>query len=65
MTPEEMPRRKVIVSPRQFDALTRELLTAEIKGYNPDDCVRWACSKAGIKPEVGTVTDLVIDWTLQ
>jgi hypothetical protein len=59
-----MPQRKVTVSPRQFDILTRELLTAEIQGHNPNDCVRLACSKAEIKPEVGTMTELVVDWTL-
>ena len=62
---ETLPEHKVVVSPRQFDILTQELLAAEIKGHNPDDCVRWACSRAGIKPEVGTITNLIVDWTRQ
>ena len=52
------------VSPQAFSRIQQELVRAEILGYGPDDCVRWACARVGLWPKDGEETILIVDYGL-
>lgn len=49
------------ISPAGFDRVQRELLSAENKGYGPDDCARRALTAVGLPHEP---TEFIVDYSL-
>jgi hypothetical protein len=52
------------VSPQAFARIHEEFLRADLMGYGPDECVRFACARVGLWPRAGTEIVLIVDDSL-